>query len=124
MNIPEDNSVKETQGTQRIDVAFPGLPVKLVGSAGVSILKAGQPNVFLLKLTSPKRIEDTSQAPASTSGKPGTVTLELPNGEKLKLPVSADAKPTPATKKLVRGVLSITTNDDNIKTAIPVEISQ
>jgi subtilisin family serine protease len=124
MNIPEDTTVKQTQGTQRIEIAFPGLPVKLSNSPSVSILKAGQPNVFLLKLTSPKRIVDTSKAPASTSATPGTATLELPNGEKLKIPVSADAKATPPTKQSVRGVLSITTNDDNIKTSIPVEISQ
>ncbi len=128
--VPYDQGLKQSVGTITLDAYFPGIPVKMEGSIGLSILSVGRPDVYILKIKGPKKLIDASAAKKSNSSSSQAV-LEIPttiNGIskiKVTLPVTVtpDIKSTLA-KQLIRSSISISTSDSRISDSIPIEISQ
>lgn len=128
--VPFDEGLKKSRGTITLDASFPGIPVKMEGSIGLSILSVGRPDVYILKIKGPKKLIDASAAKKSNSNSSQAV-LEIPttisgiSKIKVTLPVTVtpDIKSTLA-KQLIRSRLSISTSDSRISDSIPIEISQ
>ncbi|QDV52767.1 S8 family serine peptidase [Gimesia fumaroli] len=128
--VPYDEGLKHSQGTITLDAYFPGIPVKMEGSVGLSILSVGRPDVYILKLKGPQKLIDASAAKTNNSSS-SQATLEIPtkiggvSKIKVTLPVTVtpDVKST-LSKQLIRSTLSISTSDSRISKSIPIEISQ
>ncbi|MCA9015574.1 MAG: S8 family serine peptidase, partial [Planctomycetaceae bacterium] len=128
--VPYDEGLKHSQGTITLDAYFPGIPVKMEGSIGLSILTVGRPDVYILQIKGPQKLIDASAAKTNNSSS-SQATLEIPtqiggvSKIKVTLPVTVtpDVKST-LSKQLIRSTLSISTSDSRISDSIPVEISQ
>lgn len=128
--IPSDEGLKQSAGTITLDATFPGIPVKMEGGFGLSILTVGRPDVYILKIKAPKKLINAS-APKTNHSNASQATLEIPtkiggvSKIKITLPVTVtpDIKSTLA-KQLIRSTISISTSDSRISQSIPVEISQ
>ena len=128
--IPSDEGLKQSAGTVTLDASFPGIPVKMDGSFGLSILTVGRPDVYILKIKAPQKLIDASAAKTNHTTS-SQATLEIPtkiggvSKIKITLPVTVtpDIKSTLA-KQLIRSTISISTSDSRISKSIPIEISQ
>jgi hypothetical protein len=128
--IPSDEGLKQSAGTLTLDASFPGIPVKMDGSFGLSILTVGRPDVYILKIKAPQKLIDASAAKTNHTSV-SQATLEIPtkiggvSKIKISLPVTVtpDIKSTLA-KQLIRSTISISTSDSRISKSIPIEISQ
>ncbi|HCO24693.1 MAG: hypothetical protein CME31_16375 [Gimesia sp.] len=128
--VPNDESLKDSQGTITLDAAFPGIPVKMDGSIDLKILTVGRPDVYILQIKGPQRLIDASAAKTKHSNASEAI-LEIPtqiNGIskiKVTLPVTVtpDVKSTLA-KQLIRSTIRISTSDSRISDSIPIEITQ
>ncbi|WP_299466436.1 S8 family serine peptidase [uncultured Gimesia sp.] len=128
--VPDDEGLKHSQGTITLDAFFPGIPVKMEGSIGLSILTVGRPDVYILQIKGPKKLIDASAAKTNNSSSSQAV-LEIPTqiGGVSKITVTLPVTVTPdikstLAKQLIRSTISISTSDSRISDSIPIEISQ